>query len=123
MAAYCDPGISTNAMNIYGCDFAERMLASNEFLFKCVANESGVAFFAHMTEHREIKHPGLSYEDDSGGNALAAMVKPGLIEFRFHRQFSDDRVRNIARAIVEHPGTPLSPGITITYQGRVVLGD
>jgi hypothetical protein len=55
------------------------------------------------TEHRDVKQPGLSYEDDSMGNALAAMVKSGLIEFRFHKAFSDDRVRSIAQAIINHP--------------------
>ena len=107
-------------MNVYGLDAAEMMADAEGFLFKLIANEQGVAFFPCKTEHRDVKQPGLSYEDDSAGNALAAMVKPGLIEFRYHRAFSDQRVGRIVQAIINHPKIAFASGFVITYQGRTI---
>jgi hypothetical protein len=107
-------------MNVYGADAAEQMAGSDGFLFKLIANESAVAFFPRNTEHRDVKQHGLSYEDDSAGSALAAMVKPGLIEFRFHKSFSDERVRNIAQTIINHPNVKFASGFRVTYQGKPI---
>jgi hypothetical protein len=107
-------------MNVYGADAAEQMAETDGFLFKLIANERAVAFFPRNTEHREVKQPGLSYEDDSAGNALAAMVKPGLIEFRSHKSFSDERVRSIAQTITNHPSVKFASGFRVTYQGKSI---
>ncbi len=65
---------------------------------------SAAHFFSYTTEYRDIQIAGLNYEDDFAGNALAAMVKPGIIEFRHHRAFSDRHVQEIAARIVMHSG-------------------
>ena len=114
------PHYAVTSMNVYGADAAEQMAESDGFLFKLIANETAVAFFPCTTEHRDVKQPGLSYEDDSTGNALAAMVKPGFIEFRFHKSFSDERVRNIAQTIINHPSVNFASGFRVTYQGRAI---
>jgi hypothetical protein len=108
-------------MNVFGLDAAVVMASSEGFLFKLIANERGVAFFPHTTEHCTAKHPGLSYEDDSAGNALAAVVKPGRIEFRSHKGFSEERVRRIAAAIINHPEIEFASNFAVTYQGRSVI--
>jgi hypothetical protein len=108
-------------MIVYGLDSVESMLETDGYLFKLVANETAVFFFPHTSEHRDAKQPGLSYEDDSAGNALAAMVKPGRIEFRFHRAFSDERVRNLAQRIIDHPDIAFASTFAVTYQGRTLI--
>jgi hypothetical protein len=108
-------------MVVFGPDYVRSMLASDGYLIKLVANESGVYFFPHTTEHRDALQPGLRYADDSAGNALAAMVKPGRIDFRFHRDFSDQRVRNLARRILDHPELAVARSFAVTYQGRTLF--
>ncbi|TWU05389.1 hypothetical protein [Allorhodopirellula heiligendammensis] len=97
------------------------LLASGGYLIKLVAHDTAVRYFPHTTEHCDAKLPGLSYEHDSAGNALASMVKPGLIEFRHHRSFSDARVRMIARRIMMHPDSCFTALFTVTYQGRTLI--
>jgi hypothetical protein len=77
-----------------------------------------VAFFPRPAEHPDTKVQGLDYEDDSNGNALAAMMSPGRIEFRYHHAFSDERVKKIALAILNHPELQFAQ---VTYQGRVLI--
>ena len=87
-------------MQIYGLDLIRSEIDSGGYEVKLVAHEQAVAFLPRTAQHRDVKIQGLSYEDDSKGNALAAMVSPGRIEFRHHRAFSDERVRQIALAIL-----------------------
>ena len=109
-------------MKAYGFESVGSMLETEGYLFKLVANENAVFAFPHTTEHRDAKQAGLSYEDDSNGNALAAVVKPGRIEFRYHRSFSDERVRNLARRLLEQPELAFATTFSVTYQGRTLLG-
>jgi len=108
-------------MNVYGFDSVEAMLEDEGYLFKLIVNENAVFLFPRTTEHRDAKQPSLSYEDDSAGNALAAMVKPGRIEFRYHKAFSDERVRNVIRMVIEQPELAFAAAFSVTYQGRTLL--
>jgi hypothetical protein len=108
-------------MNATGLESVQSLLESEGYLFKLVAHDTAVHFFPRTTEHCDAKLPGLSYEHDSAGNALAAMVKPGLLEFRFHRSFSDARVRTIAERILAHPDLFFASSFTVTYQGRTLI--
>lgn len=42
-------------------------------------------------------------------------------QFRFHREFSDERVRNIARRIVGHPDVTFATTFTVRYQGGTII--
>ena len=108
-------------MNVTGLESVQTLLESDGYLLKLVAHDTAVHFFPHTSEHRDAKLPGLSYEDDSRGNALAAMVKPGRIEFRFHRSFTDARVRTIAERILAQPDVSFASSFTVTYQGRTLI--
>ena len=108
-------------MNFYGLEFLQAALLEEHYFFKLVANDRGVYFFPHSLEHREARQPALRYEDDYAGNALAAIVKPRRIDFRFHRDFSAQRVRNIAERILSHPEIPWPENVAVTYQGRSIL--
>ncbi len=91
------------------------------FQFKLIANERGVVFLPGTTEHRDAGRPNIRYADNYAGNALAAMVTPGLIEFRFHRAFSDERAKSIALQIIEHPELRFASDFKVTYQDRVLI--
>ena len=111
-------------MTVYGFDSIASLLEQDGYLFKMLANNSGVVLFPHTMEHRDATQPGIRYADDSGGNALAAMVKPGRIEFRFHRQFSDDRVKQLAKRILSLHELSFARSFVVAYQARtLLLGD
>ena len=105
-------------MLIDGTPLMEKLLAQPHFEAKCILNETGIVFFAVRQQHRDVKFAGLNYDDDYRGNALAAMVKPGALEVRFHRDFSDNRVRLIWTSLQVEPAVAFLRGWKITYQGR-----
>lgn len=108
-------------MNVTGLECVEAFIDQEGYLMKLIANETAAHFFPYTTEHRDIRISGLKYEDDSAGNALAAMVKPGVIEFRHHRAFLDQRVREIAARIVAHPVGAFASSFAVNYQGRILV--
>ena len=108
-------------MIVYGFDSIAPLLENDGYLFKLLANDTGVVLFPHTTEHRDATQPGIKYADDSRGNALAAMVKPGRIEFRFHRGFSDERVKKLSERILALPELQFALAATITYQARTLI--
>lgn len=107
-------------MTVYGFDSISPLLEQEGYLFKMLANDSGVVFFPHTTEHRDATQPGIKYADDSCGNAIAAMVKPGRIEFRHHRQFTDERVKQLAQRILTLPELGFARSFTVSYQARTL---
>jgi hypothetical protein len=108
-------------MQVYGLDSIRSELESDGYFFKLLANERAALFFPRSIEHRDAKAHGLDYEDDLRGNALAATVVPGRVDFRRHRAFSDERVKSIALAILGHPDTQFACGFQVTYQGRLLI--
>ncbi|MFZ5832999.1 MAG: hypothetical protein ACOY3P_23170, partial [Planctomycetota bacterium] len=66
----------TNNMQVFGLESIRSELESDGYVVKLVAHDQAVAFMPRTAEHRETKIQGLSYEDDSQGNALAAMMSP-----------------------------------------------
>lgn len=90
-------------MLLIGLDYIERLLQAEGFAAKLVFNEHGAIFCAVQAEHRDQKADQVSYEDNYRGNALAAMLAPGHIEIRYHRDFTDARVAQIVRALLVEP--------------------
>lgn len=104
-------------MKISGLDSLE-MHGQSNFEKKVVVNERAALIFPCSFEHRDMKVDGLSYEDDYNGNALAAMLRPNQIEFRFHLSFSNSRVLAIGSSFFELAKQYLSSPFTIYYQGK-----
>lgn len=109
-------------MVVYGFDSIVSLLEQENFLFKLLASDAGVVLFSHTCQHRDAGQPGIRYADDSEGNALAAMVKPGRIEFRFHRNYSDERVRELAARLLTLPELEFARTFSVTYQARTLIG-
>lgn len=108
-------------MIVYGLDSIATLLEQDGYVFKLLANDAGVVLFPHTTEHRDATQSGIKYADDSRGNALAAMVKPGRIEFRFHSGFSDERVTTLATRMLALPQLAFAQAFTVTYQARTLI--
>jgi hypothetical protein len=87
-------------MVVVGADLLASLAAGEVPALKMVFNASGAIIFPAEEQHRDQKAPGISYEDDYRGNALAALLRSGEIEIRFHRDFSDARVKEIVARLV-----------------------
>ena len=108
-------------MRLIGLESVVRLTDEEHYLFKAIANETGAIFFPSSTEHRDAGQFGIRYADNYEGNALAAVIKPGRIEFRFHKQFSDERVRQIAAEVLSDPLLDFANTFTVTYQNRILI--
>jgi len=110
-----------NTTQVYGLESVRAELESGGYTVKCLAHDQAVAFFPRTTEHGDAGVCGLSYKDDSKGNALAGIMSPGRIEFRHHGRFSDERVKQIALAMMSLPGLSFARGFKVIYQGRILM--
>lgn len=107
-------------MNIINFALLRSALATNGPTVKFLMNEDAIAFFPASQQHRDVKPAGLSYEDGYQDNAVAGLITGGKPEIRFHRAYSDDRIRALwdrVRSAPECAG--LSFG-NLTYQGRLL---
>lgn len=103
-----------------GIDFIAALSQQPGFSAKLVFNEAGAIFFRTDLQHRDQKGPQISYEDDYAGNALAAMLAPGRVEIRYHRDFRDGRVAALVRGLLSEPRLEFMRGWHVTYQGRTL---
>jgi hypothetical protein len=110
-------------MQVFDFEAVCELTKSEYYLFKLIANEHGVVFLPRTTEHRDAGRPNIRYADNYLGNALAAIVKPGAIEFRFHQDFSESRVKSIAEQIVTDPQLGFAAGFRVTYQNRTLISN
>ena len=114
------PGPATNSQRVSGFDSIKRLINAEDFTFKMILNESGALLFPKEAQHSSMKANGLSYEDDYKGNALAAMIRKGVIEIRYHRDFSDERVSRIVKGLLALPLMSFAKTFAVSYQGRPV---
>ncbi len=102
-------------MKVIGAELLERQAS-----VKFVMNESAIIFFFATQQHRDVKSDGVSYEDDYRGNAVAGIVSPGRVDIRFHKSYSDERIRMLWRRVLgmgELVGRSFG---TLYYQGREI---
>ncbi len=95
------------------------------FELKMVFNENGAILFLVSGQHREHKgfSGAVSYEDESKGNALAAMLKRDRVEVRRHNAFSIDRVRTLLLRLSRCEDLLFFKSATIMYGSeRINLG-
>ncbi len=107
-------------MHIANAEWLRDEIASGSFTAKMVFNAHGALLFPAAEQHRDMKGPGLSYEDDYKGNALAAMLTPGRVEIRFHRDYSDQSVARILSQLLQQDALAFMAHWQATYQGRPV---
>jgi hypothetical protein len=103
-------------MHIHGVYLLESDGESPSEPLKAVLNNSGIIFFPATHQHRDQKAPGISYEDDYAGNALAAIIQNGNVEIRYHSKFSAEQVTEILRSLRELPELSVLRNLTVTYR-------
>lgn len=108
-------------MYLENIEYIQRLVTQESFSAKMVFNASGAIFFPVSRQHRDMKHAGISYEDDYKGNALAAMLAPGKIEIRFEESYSDSWVTTIVKTLLSSPELSFMAGWQVTYQGRTLI--
>ena len=108
-------------MNVIGDDFLRSAVEADGYYFKLILNETAAHFFPHTTEHRDATQLGLCYKDDSQGNALAATIKRRQIDIRYHRDFSDERIRTIMQRLFASPEAMPLAGFAVNFQGRPLI--
>ena len=108
-------------MKIRGMETIRFLMERDGYFVKCIVNSNSVVFFPGTIQHRDMKVEGLSYEDDYLGNAMAAVIKPGKIEIRFHEHFTDEAVRIIFQSVLKDPEMIWARGFRVTYQGRNII--
>jgi hypothetical protein len=91
---------------------------ADEGRLKMVFNANGAILFPATLEHRDQKTPGISYEDDYQGNALAAMAKPGALEVRYHARFTAAQVKTMLRRLAAQPELTNLSAFEIYYSGQ-----
>lgn len=87
---------------------------------KLVFNDRGFIAFPTPIQHNTMKAEGISYEDNYAGNAMAAILKPGFIEVRFHRDFDDGAVARILGTLLATTALSALHPVSATYQGRPI---
>ena len=105
-------------MIVVGIEFVEQLVAGDVGEAKMVFNATGVVFGPVGEQHRDLRVEGIAYADEYRGNAIAAKLRHGTIEARFHRAFTDDDVAALLGAVVV--AVPALRGWTATYQGRAI---
>ncbi len=107
-------------MQLSGVDFIRDLSESGGFSAKMVFNDQGAIFFSTRQEHRDQIAPGISYKDNYEGNALAAMLMPGKIEIRFHREYDDRRIKQLVEKLLAADELSFMRRWAVTYQGRPI---
>jgi hypothetical protein len=107
-------------MLLSGVAFLDSLIQKGGFSAKAIFNARGAIFFPVDRQHREQKLEGVSYEDNYAGNAMAAMLSPGRIEIRYHRDFADQDVCRVVSALLNQPDLQFMRGRQVTYQGRLL---
>lgn len=105
-------------MHLQGLNYITNLASQPHYSAKMVFNANGAIFFPVATQHRDQSGPGIRYADDYKGNALAAMLSPGKIEVRYHRDYSDQQVAEIIASILADPRLAALHSSRVTYQGR-----
>ena len=113
-------GVRATGMNVVGLEYLLSQIAQGGFSAKAVFNQHGVIFFPVDQQHRDQKAPGISYADESAGNALAAMLSPGRFEIRNHRDFSPEHVAELVTVLLKHAELSSLKAWRVTYRGQVI---
>lgn len=96
--------VISRLMNIVGDDYFRRSFSQEGYFIKLVLNSRAAHFIPSSTEHRDASLPGMSYRDDSMGDALAATVKATQIDIRLHKAFSPSQVKAVLERLEQSIG-------------------
>jgi hypothetical protein len=101
-------------------NLAEKLKAEPLRQHKALLNETGIVIFPASIQHATIKTHGISYEDDHKGNALAVIFDGQKFEIRYHRDFTEARVKLLVMELWKHPDLRALKEHSATYQGKQI---
>ena len=101
-------------------NLAERLKAEPFRQHKALLNETGIVIFPASIQHAAIKTHGMSYEDDYKGYALAAIFDGQKFEIRWHRDFTEEKVKLLVEELRKHLDLRAIKKLSVTYQGKSV---
>ena len=105
-------------MKVEGLESVRHSLEAPSYFLKLIATPYHIVFFPGTIQHRDIGRPGISYEDDYQGNAMAGTITPCRIDFRYHSKYSEERVLTLSRNLLQRSEMAWAKGFEIRYQGR-----
>jgi hypothetical protein len=109
------------AMNVIGAeDLAVKLKKEPLRQRKALINETGIVIFPASVQHAAIKTHGISYEDDYKGNALAAIFDGQKLEIRWHRDFTEARVKLLLEGLRNLPALTALRHHSVSYQGKSI---
>jgi len=106
-------------MQIIDSHLLDDALSQNGLTIKFLLNDHAIAFFSASKQHRDVKVAGLTYEDDSKGNAVAGVITPEHVEIRFHQGFSETHIHSIWKHLITIELVKLGARKAF-YQGREI---
>ena len=86
---------------------------------KLIINEDAVIFFPATQQHRDVKLLGLNDEEDCG-NCVAGIILVCRIDIRFHKEFSDERIRSLWRLLKAEPQLSFLLDWQLFYRGQEI---
>ncbi len=107
-------------MDFYGLEYLVSLASRPNWESKCLLSDTGFAVFPASLQHAQTVYPGICHKEDHSGTAIAGMVRPGRVELRDHRGFSDERVAELWRRMISRPEATALRSFQLTYQGRVL---
>jgi len=101
-------------------NLTERLKAEPLRQLKALLNETGIVVFPASIQHAAIKLHGISYEDDYKGNALAVIFDGQKLEIRWHRDFTEARVKLLVNDLRKLPELRALKELSVSYQGKTI---
>lgn len=107
-------------MCIHNAEIILPIVNRDRYFLKCIINATDAVFFSGTELHSNVKMAGVSYEEDSQGNAMAVTIADGLIDVRWHNQFTASTVTAIFCELLAAPQMAPIAKFEIHYQGRIL---
>lgn len=103
---------------ILGTELLSQLLAGEVVDLKMLIAPRGAIILPRTSEHRSRQAEGIVYREDHSGTAMAAMLRRGEIEIRFHRAYPDAHATRIVGDVLAHESLAVMRTWKVTYQGR-----
>jgi hypothetical protein len=94
-------------------------VAKTGYRLKAVVNSRGIVVGPMSLQHTELRAPGVAFLGDTTGDAVAAVIYNGRIEFRAHPAVDGDAASDsLHRVLAAHPALAPLRGFEIVYGGK-----
>lgn len=92
--------------------------AKPAYQIKAVVSDRGIVLGPVRMEHKTLRAPGVAYESDEQGSAVAGVVYKGKIEICRHQSFTEDRALGMLRRLESLAELLPLRGFAVVYGGK-----